>query len=71
LINEQSADVEKKNGVWTPNPDKTDKSPESPLVFPFKEAGLLCIHMKMRAGNLKRQSIEQRALEQSQAGKNL
>jgi RHS repeat-associated protein len=40
LINEQSAAVEKKNGVWTPNSDKTDKSPGSPFAVSLQGSGV-------------------------------
>jgi RHS repeat-associated protein len=40
LINEQSAAMEKKNGVWTPNPEKTDKTPGSPFAVSIQGSGV-------------------------------
>jgi RHS repeat-associated protein len=40
LINEQSAAMEKKGGVWAPNPGKTDKSPGSPFAVSIQGSGV-------------------------------
>jgi len=40
LINEQSALMEQKNGVWTPNADKTDKSKGSPFSASIQGTGV-------------------------------
>lgn len=50
LINEQSARVEKKNGVWTVNPDKKDNGPTNPFSVTLQGPGPVTMHTHESAG---------------------